>query len=173
MMMISPLKDLASGVSSVVSVIANFFGLNIKNFYSLYNKSSELRSKVDKLAEDYLRRYEDKLATSTPSTSPSIAKFIVSQLERDKDTVLALQRKIQELTDKIESDKNNVGFDYHEMDRMKTELEKATNDYNSVSNKLINQKVTSAIVRGSEQRFTNATIANKWKDKHPNGVQKV
>lgn len=173
MMMINPLKDFASGVSSVVSVIANFFGLNIKNFYSLYSKSSELRTKVDRLAEDYLRKYEDKIATSTPSTTPSIAKFIQSQLEKDKDTVLALQRRIQELTDKIESDKNNIGFDYHEMDRMKKSLDQATNDYNNVSKHLTNQKVTTAIVRGSENRFTNADRANKWKDKQPNAIQKV
>lgn len=160
-----------STVGTVVSVIANFFGLNVKNFDEMYSKSEDLRKKVDRLAEDYLRKYEDKVAISTPSTTPTLAKFISSQLEKDKDVVLAMQRKIQQITDSIEREKSNPIVDISKRDKLNDQLKEAENTFNEGMKNLSNSKKTQTIVQGAQNRFTNAQRVKNWKDKQQN-VQK-
>lgn len=163
----------ANRVATVVSAVANFFGLNIKEFDKLYDKSAALRDKVDRLAEDYLRKYEDKLATSTPSTSPSLARFIANQLEKDKDVVLAMQRKVQALTDDIERDRNKVNVDFNRRDKFKQQIDQAEQIVNNDLKSLSSQKETSAIVRGAQDKFTNAQQVKKWEEKQRTNAQKI
>lgn len=154
----------ANRIATVVSGIANFFGLNIKEFDKLYDRSAALREKVDRLAEDYLRKYEDKLATSTPSTSPSLARFVTNQLEKDKDVVLAMQRKVQALTDDIERDRNKVNVDFNRRDKFKQQVQQAEEIVNNDLKSLSNSKTTSAIIHGAQDKFANAQQVQKWKE---------
>lgn len=157
----------ADPILTVINGITSFFGLNLKNFDRLYSQSEDLRDKVDKLAEEYLRKYEDKLAVSTPSTSPSIAKFVRSQLEKDKDTVLAIQRQIQLTTDQLARSKNEVQIGLNKRADLEKKLTDTVAEAKEAEQQFkANQAKTSAIIRGAEDRFTNAMNYNKWKEKN-------
>lgn len=161
----SILLNPANRLATVVSGIANFFGLNIKEFDKLYDRSAALRDKVDSLAEEYLRKYEDKLATSTPSTSPSIARFVSNQLEKDKDVVLAMQRKVQNLTNEIERDRNKVNVNFNRRKQFKEQVAQAEQIVQDNMKSLSNNKTTSAIIHGAQNKFTNAQQVHKWQEK--------
>lgn len=155
----------ADPILTVINGIATFFGFNLKNFDRLYSDSEELRNKVDKLADEYLRKYEDKLAVSTPSTSPSIAAFVRSQLEKDKDVVLAMQRKIQSATEAIERSKNQVQVGLNKRKELESDMVNSVVEAQQAEKQIrANQAKVSAIVRGAEDRFTNAMNYNKWKE---------
>lgn len=155
----------ADPILTIINTVATFFGFNLKNFDKLYSDSEELRSKVDKLADDYLRKYEDKLAVSTPSTSPTLARFVRLQLDKDKDVVLALQRKIQTATEDLQRSKDQVQVGLNKRKDLETNMVNSVKEAMEAEKQMKQEQAkTTAIVRGAEDRFTNAMNYNKWKE---------
>lgn len=159
-------------IPTVTNALAGFVGINIKNFDKLYQHSQEFKTKVDNIVEDYIRKYEDKVAISTPSTSPNIAKFVVSQLQKDKDIVLSLQRQAQNILDKLDREKNDVVVNVGKRDQLADEFYQTRDTFDKTIKNLSNDKVTTAVVKGSQDRFTNAHNYNNWKEKQANAQKK-
>lgn len=162
-----------STLASIGNFITNYFGLNMKNFSKVYKQSPEIRARVDKIAEEYLRKFEDKLATTSPSTAPSLARFIQTQLQKDKDVVLALQRQVQIAADAIDVDRDRVAVDADYVDKLDKDIKDAESNFNQgISNIESSNPRRTAIIRGSENRFTNARNYDKWKENNINEKKK-
>lgn len=164
--MIDPLSLTAIGVM-VVPMVLDWLVLTIRDAKGLYKRSQEFKNKVDSLANRIANEYNNKWATTTPSTRPTIESFVNSKVTAYKDEVLALQRKAEDLDNRIQANKDNThwGREKH-LEDQQAQLESAFTKLEDKENKL-NTEIA-AVTQGSKYKFTNADKVKEWTKKGEN-----
>lgn len=161
--MIDPLSLTAIGVM-VVPMVLDWMVLTIRDAKGLYKRSQEFKNKVDTLANKIASEYNNKWATTTPSTRPTIESFVNSKLTAYKDEVLALQRKAEELDNRIQANKDNThwGREKH-LEDQQAQLESAFTKLEEKQDKLNTELM--AVSQGAKEKFTNADRVREWQKK--------
>lgn len=158
--MIDPVSIAAIGVM-VAPLVLDWLVLTIRDVKGLYKRSHEFKNKVDDLADKIAREYENKWATTTPSTRPTVESFVRSKMTAYKDEVLALQRKAEQLNATIQANKDNThwGREKHLEDEQ-AQLESAFQKLDKEKDKLVTE--VTAVGQGSKFKFTNADKVNQY-----------
>lgn len=164
--MIDPVSATAIGVM-IVPMVLDWLVLTIRDAKGLYKRSQQFKTKVDALADKIAKEYDNKWATSTPSTRPTVEAFVKSKMTAYKDEVLALQRRAEDLDSRIQANKDNThwGREKH-LEDQQAQLESAFTKLEQDEDKLF--KGLTAVTQGAKYKFTNADKVKEWQKKGQN-----
>lgn len=168
--MIDPLS-IAALVAMILPILVDGISLTVRDADSLYKNSQEFKNKVDNLAEKIAREYENKWSTTTPSTRPTVQSFVTTKINAYKDEVLALQRKAEDLNNRIQARKDNPHLSTEGY--LRTEMKDLESAFTKLeSNKDKFDKGMTAVVQGQNFKYRNADKVKNWARKELNALQK-
>lgn len=161
--MIDPIS-LTALIAMIAPLVVDWISLTIRDADKLYKDSQEFKNKVDSMAEKVAREYENKWSTTTPSTRPTVESFVKSKMNAYKDEVLALQRKAEDLNNRIQARKDNPHLSTEGNLRDEyAQLDSAFSKLDENKDKLF--KGLTAVTQGAKYKFTNAEKVKNWAKK--------